>query len=142
MKQRDLVWIRFPFSNLQQAKARPALVVSHDRYNREHPDVLICAVTSNLEERPYKVLLRSKDLEGGEIPVESMVRADKIIQVETGLVDRTFARRSRSLRRGRRTHPGPRRALLTSRAGHPPIAHPRLEQAPGRADAGPDSVQP
>lgn len=92
MNQRDLVWIRFPFSNLEEAKARPALVVSHDRYNRSHPDVLICAVTSNPEQAPSKVPLTSEDLEDGDLPVESMVQADKLIQVEADLVDHAFAR--------------------------------------------------
>lgn len=91
MKQRDLVWIRFPFSNLEETKARPALVVSQDSYNREHPDVLICAVTSNLTEAPFKVPLSAEELETGELPVESMVRADKIVQVEKELVHTVFA---------------------------------------------------
>lgn len=92
MNQRDIVWITFPFSNLQDAKARPALVVSHDDYNKAHEDVLICAVTSNLSPAPYKVPLPTDGLVEGKLPVDSMVRADKLVQVEKGLVDRRFAR--------------------------------------------------
>lgn len=90
MKQRALVWIRFPFSNLQETKARPAVVVSNDAYNATHEDVIICAVTSNLTEAPYKVPLSPEDMEDGDLPLESMIRADKIIQVERSLVDRAF----------------------------------------------------
>lgn len=92
MNQRDLVWIRFPFSNLQDAKARPAIIVSRDAYNEAHEDVLICAVTSNLSPAPYKVPLSSEDLDDGELPVDSMVRADKVVQVEEDLIDRAFGR--------------------------------------------------
>lgn len=92
MNQRDVVWITFPFSNLQDAKARPALVVSHDAYNKAHEDVLVCAVTSNLSPAPYKVPLPAEDIVEGELPLDSMVRADKLVQVEKGLVDRRFAR--------------------------------------------------
>lgn len=92
MNQRDVVWITFPFSNLQDAKARPALVVSHDAYNKAHEDVLICTVTSNLSPAPYKVPLPADAIVEGELPVDSMVRADKLAQVEKGLLDRRFAR--------------------------------------------------
>lgn len=92
MNQRDIVWIRFPYSNLQEGKARPALIVSRDAYNVEHEDVVICAVTSNLEPAPYKVLLSSEDLVDGDLPLESMVRADKLIQVEKALIDTALGR--------------------------------------------------
>lgn len=92
MNQRDLVWITFPYSNLEEAKARPALVVSREAYNQEHEDVLICAVTSNLRSEPYKVPISSDDLTKGELPVQSMVRADKLLQVERGLVDSSLGR--------------------------------------------------
>ncbi len=92
MNQQDLVWIRFPFSNLQDAKARPAIVVSQDAYNQEHDDVLICAVTANLSPAPYKVALSPDELSEGDLPLESMVRADKLVQVEKELVDRSFGR--------------------------------------------------
>lgn len=90
--QRALVWIRFPFSDLERSKARPAMVVSHDRYNKAHEDVLICAVTSNRSPAPYKVPLSSEDLDEGDLPLDSMVRADKLVQVERGLIDRAFGR--------------------------------------------------
>lgn len=92
MNQQDIVWIRFPFSNLAETKARPAVVVSRDEHNNDSEDVLICAVTSNLQADPYKIPVSSEDLVQGELPVDSMVRADKLIQVEKDLVDRTFAR--------------------------------------------------
>lgn len=92
MKQKDIVWVRMPFSDLQGQKARPALVVSRDAYNHAHDDVVVCAITSNLESNEYKVAITEKDLDLGKLPLPSMVRADKILQIEKKLIDRTFAR--------------------------------------------------
>ena len=92
MKQRDIVWVRLPFSDLERQKARPALVVSNDEYNAGHADAVVCAVTSNLREDPHKVRIGPKDLEAGTLPLASMVRADKLLQVEKALIARSFAR--------------------------------------------------
>lgn len=92
MKQRDLVWVRLPFSDLERQKGRPAVVVSNDAYNRAEPDIVVCAITSNLQKGAYKVPLAQGDLEQGRLPLPSMVRADKILQVEKTLIDRAFAR--------------------------------------------------
>jgi mRNA interferase MazF len=91
VNQGDLVWVRFPFSDLQRGNVRPALVVSNDAYNAGHEDLVICAVTSNLAPSPTKVPLAATDLVQGRLPVASMVRADKILQVERGLLGPSFA---------------------------------------------------
>ena len=44
----DVVLVPFDFTDRSGTKWRPAIVVSHDRYNRETPDVLIASVTGNL----------------------------------------------------------------------------------------------
>ena len=45
-----IVWVQFPFSNLSEHKVRPALVISNDAYNNAKQDVLLCAITSSLQE--------------------------------------------------------------------------------------------
>lgn len=92
MKQKDIVWVRLPFSDLERKKARPALVVSRDAYNHAHDDVVVCAITSNLQPGEYKVGLAERDLDSGNLPIPSMVRVDKVLQIEKKLIDRTFAR--------------------------------------------------
>lgn len=42
----DVVLVPFPFSDQSGLKKRPALIASSNDYNREHPDVVILAVTS------------------------------------------------------------------------------------------------
>ncbi len=41
-----VVLVPFPFTDQTSIKQRPAIVVSSDRYNREHLDVVVMAVTS------------------------------------------------------------------------------------------------
>ena len=44
----DVVLVPFPFTNQSAAKRRPAVVISTSSYNRERPDVIIMAVTSQM----------------------------------------------------------------------------------------------
>jgi mRNA interferase MazF len=37
----SVVLVPFPFTDQTSMKKRPAIVVSFDRYNRKHPDVVI-----------------------------------------------------------------------------------------------------
>ncbi len=91
MKQKDIVWIKILFSNLEEEKIRPALVVSNDDYNSKNLDVVICAITSNTEKKPYSVLISQKDLGEGTLPIPSKIKADKIMQVEKTKIIKPFA---------------------------------------------------
>lgn len=84
MKQRDVVWVELPFSDQERSKWRPALVVSNDVYNDAHPDILVCAVTSNTTPSPYKLALPA--FASGRLPRRSMVRMDKLMPVEKRLL--------------------------------------------------------
>lgn len=44
----DLVLVPFPFTDQTAIKKRPAIVVSSDAYQRQRPDVVLMAVTSQL----------------------------------------------------------------------------------------------
>lgn len=54
VKQRDIILINFPFSDLTGTKVRPALVISNNEYNQNKLDALVLAITSNLSVHPYK----------------------------------------------------------------------------------------
>jgi mRNA interferase MazF len=45
----DVVLVPFPFTSQAAAKRRPAVVVSNDAYNSARPDVVVMAVTSQLQ---------------------------------------------------------------------------------------------
>lgn len=44
----DVVLVVFPFTSQTGAKKRPAVVVSNNTYNRQKPDLVIMAITSQL----------------------------------------------------------------------------------------------
>ncbi|WP_376694082.1 type II toxin-antitoxin system PemK/MazF family toxin [Wenzhouxiangella sp. EGI_FJ10409] len=44
----DVVLVRFPFTNQQDSKRRPAVVVSTQSYNQQKPDVILAAITSQV----------------------------------------------------------------------------------------------
>ena len=44
----DLVLVPFPFTDQTGIKKRPAIVVSSDAYQRQRPDMVLMAVTSQL----------------------------------------------------------------------------------------------
>ncbi len=49
--------MKFPFSDLENAKVRPALVVSNERYNNRYLDRVVVALTSNLSPADFKIIL-------------------------------------------------------------------------------------
>jgi mRNA interferase MazF len=81
VNQRDIVLIKFPFSDLSGAKVRPALVISNKGYNIKSLDTVVLALTSNLSTSDYKVFVSNLDLESGLLPVESAIRVDKPFSV-------------------------------------------------------------
>ncbi len=44
----DVVLVPFPFSNLNQEKKRPAVVVSSDAYQKHRQDCVLLAITSQM----------------------------------------------------------------------------------------------
>jgi mRNA interferase MazF len=81
ISQRDIILVKFPFSDLSVAKVRPALVISNNQYNFKYRDAVVLAITSNLSSFEYKVFIENKDLEAGSLPVKSAVRTDKPFSV-------------------------------------------------------------
>lgn len=81
LRQRDIILIPFPFSDLTGSKVRPALMISHDDYNEIYLDAVVVALTSNVLPSQYKVLVTSQDLESGRLPVDSAIRVDKPFSV-------------------------------------------------------------
>ncbi|MEK6888422.1 MAG: type II toxin-antitoxin system PemK/MazF family toxin [Candidatus Aenigmatarchaeota archaeon] len=92
LKQQDIVWVKFPYSDLHGQKFRPAVVVSNNAYNRKKQDVVVCAITSNLNEKEHGIMIDESNLSSGKLLMKSMVRADKIMLIEKALVAKTFAR--------------------------------------------------
>lgn len=91
-KQQAIIWVRFPFSHMYETKFRPAVIVSNNSYNSKQEDIVVCAITSKLDEREYSILVDEKNIAEGRLPLRSRIRADKIMQIEKSLVAKAFAR--------------------------------------------------
>jgi mRNA interferase MazF len=48
----DIVLVPFPFTDQTARKQRPAVVVSSAAYHREHPDLILIALTSQVRPSP------------------------------------------------------------------------------------------
>jgi mRNA interferase MazF len=69
----DIIWINFdPQAGREQAKIRPALVLSSFVYNSMSLLVIVCPITSKIKDYPYEIKL-SEGLE-----VKGVILADQI----------------------------------------------------------------
>jgi mRNA interferase MazF len=91
MSQKDIAWIRIPFSNMDDGKFRPCLIISNGAYNKNSKDIIVCSITSKLEKDDYSIIIDNKNLERGNIPLKSRIRTDKILSVEKSLIMDSFA---------------------------------------------------
>src|SRR4030043_1570547 len=92
VKQRDIVRIPIPFTDLASQKKRPAIIISCDKYNEANEDIVVVALTSNIETRDFTITLTSNDLENGTLKVTSMIRVDKLYTLTHPIFIRTFGR--------------------------------------------------
>lgn len=80
MKKGDLLSVQFPFSNMQDLKRRPALVVAV-----EAPDVTVAFITSNLNSRQlYDVVLQPTSL--NRLKQASLVRVVKMATLHPSMI--------------------------------------------------------
>jgi mRNA interferase MazF len=86
MKQRNIVLLKWPFSDLSGTKLRPALVVSNDILNNRLADCIMVPLTTILKEEPYSITLYQKDLVSGKLIKPSRIRVDKIFAPAKSLI--------------------------------------------------------
>ena len=92
-KQRDIVLVPLPFSNLAGQKVRPVLVLSNDTYNDQSADVVVCGLTTNLRPPAYSIIIATSDIEvAGTLRHTSRVKADTIASLEQSILIKQIAR--------------------------------------------------
>jgi mRNA interferase MazF len=92
-KQRDIVLVPFPFSDLSGLKVRPVLVLSNDFYNDQSADVVVCGLTTNLRPLPYSIVIAPADIEvAGTLRHTSRIKADTIASLEQSILIKQIAR--------------------------------------------------
>ena len=78
----DVVVVPFPFSDLTQAKRRPAPVISA----MEGDDLILCQITSQYIRDNYAVSLTDRDFQTGSLKQLSNVRPNRIFTADGHIV--------------------------------------------------------
>jgi mRNA interferase MazF len=78
----DVVVIPFPFSDLSNAKRRPALVVANLKGN----DLILCQITSQKVKDEYSIPLTDKDFTEGSLRKPSNVRPNRIFTADKSII--------------------------------------------------------
>ena len=86
IEQRDVVLVPFPFTDLSATKKRPALVISYTDFNKKNQDILVCQITHNLKQKHHSISTNNKNLESGNLAVESLIKANKIFTLDKSLI--------------------------------------------------------
>lgn len=78
----DVVVIPFPFSDLSDAKRRPALVLADLRGD----DVILCQITSQGARDAYAVPLGEADFVEGGLRQASLIRPNRLFTADSALI--------------------------------------------------------
>ncbi|NJN24387.1 MAG: type II toxin-antitoxin system PemK/MazF family toxin [Acaryochloridaceae cyanobacterium RL_2_7] len=78
----DVVVVPFPFSDLSQAKRRPALVMATLQGN----DVILCQITSQQVRDDYAISLTEADFLTGSLRQASNLRPNRIFTADQGIL--------------------------------------------------------
>ena len=58
----DVILVPVPFTNLQNRKVRPAVVLSGSAYHATEPDLILGAITTNLAAATVELIMREHEL--------------------------------------------------------------------------------
>lgn len=91
-RQRDIVLVSFPFSNLSREKIRPVLIISDNEHNSLNEDFICCAITSNPREYHQSIAIQDKDIEFGFLNYKSRIKPTKIFSLDQSIILKRIAR--------------------------------------------------
>jgi len=77
----DIVLLRFPFTDGNTFKRRPALIVN----DCEDGDIIVCRITSRLYNSKYDIYIDNWEKSGLKLP--SIIRVHKIATLEKNMVE-------------------------------------------------------
>ena len=78
----DVVVVPFPFSDLTQAKRRPALVIAE----LQGDDLLLCQITSQRIRDNYAIPLEDTDFQSGSLKQSSNIRPNRLFTADRHIV--------------------------------------------------------
>ncbi|MEA3507212.1 MAG: type II toxin-antitoxin system PemK/MazF family toxin [Elusimicrobiota bacterium] len=78
----DIVVVPFPFSDLTQAKRRPALIT----VNLEGDDLILCQITSQKIKDKYAIPIDERNIEKGSLKKKNNVRPNRIFMADKNII--------------------------------------------------------
>lgn len=78
----DIVVVPFPFSDLTNAKRRPALVLAALTKN----DLILCLITSQAANDTYTTLIETHDFEAGSLNKTSYAKSNRVFTANEQLI--------------------------------------------------------
>ncbi len=78
----DVVVVSFPFSNLTDAKKRPALVIAA----LSGDDLILCQITSQIRRDPDSIALENRDFQIGSLPKSSNIRPNRLFTADRQII--------------------------------------------------------
>jgi mRNA interferase MazF len=81
-EQGEIIIAAIPFSNLMEAKIRPALIISSRKYNKSSEDIIVLKITSKGKDYPFDIGLKEKDILEGTLKEESVIQIDFPVVIE------------------------------------------------------------
>ncbi len=94
-EQGSIVIAKLMFSNQQEAKTRPILIVSKTDYNQKSRDIVVLKITSADKKTAYAVKLSNKDMEKGELKNDSFISIDFVTTLEKNITGQEIAKISK-----------------------------------------------
>jgi mRNA interferase MazF len=84
----EIVVVPFPFTDLQSAKVRPALVLA----SLSRGDIILCQITSQIGGHPASVQILSADFDSGGLTRTSFALPHRIVTANESCVRRSVGR--------------------------------------------------
>ncbi len=78
----DIVVVNFPFTDLREAKRRPALVLKVI----DNEDLILCQITSKLKNDNFSIPLSTVDFFDGGLLKESYIRPNRLFTLHQNLI--------------------------------------------------------
>ncbi len=86
LNQKEIVLLSYPFSNLEERKVRPALVISNNELNKKTEDCILVPITGVIKKEKYSIIISQNDLVKGNLIKMSRIKVDKPFCAERKLI--------------------------------------------------------
>ncbi len=90
-KQREIVLVPFPFSDLTEIKRRPVLIISNNKFNSSNEDIIVCSITSTAYIDLHSIPIDNLSLEYGILPEPSVIKTHKIFTISKSRIIKKFS---------------------------------------------------